>query len=120
MLCCCLEQLTASILTHTGPSGAPTTGDVRESREREIEEANGVITSIHPRWQQHREREGRAKPPPATPPSTNLKTIFDVAAAAAAGERNSQREAKLELPQSAAVNFVSTSVIICTPSYLDI
>ena len=49
--------------------------------EREIEEANGVITSIHPRWQQHREREGRAKPPPATPPSTNLKTIFDVAAA---------------------------------------
>ena len=59
MLCCCLEQLTASILTHTGPGEAPTTGDVRERAEqREIEEANGVITSIHPRWQQHREREG--------------------------------------------------------------
>ena len=87
--------------------------------EREIEEANGVITSIHPRWQQHREGEGEREGPSRPPPSTNLKTIFDVAAAAA-GERNSQREAKLELPQSAAVNFVSTSVIICTPSYLDI
>ena len=47
-----------------------------ERERREIEEANGVITSIHPRWQQ-----GRKEGPPR--PSTNLKTIFDVAAAVA-------------------------------------
>ena len=82
MLCSCLEQLTASILTHTGPGEAPTTSDVRE-RDRRSKRCNYIDSSAVAAAPRETGREGRAKPPPATPPSTNLKTIFDVAAAAA-------------------------------------
>ena len=72
-------RLAASILTHTGPSGAPTTrDDVRERRDRRSKRCNYIDSSAVAAAVKG-ERE-RAKPRP----STNLKTIFDVAAAAAA------------------------------------
>ena len=64
-------------------------------------EANGVITSIHPRWQQRR-KEGRKGHSTAI---HQFKDHFRCRGGVGGGERgggrrNSQREAKLELPST--------------------